>query len=641
MKCAGYRDDHFAACLSIFFMHVWVAAVTVYVGDDSPVLKLFLFGLVWGIQTFMVSWQLPFDTWIGNAAKVAVGLATLGHSAIMLSVQSGGTKTFYFYSLLFIFTCLCVLLLMRQKLPAWCPCSVPERGNTVKKVKVNDVPSPSPSPSPSLEESNNHPHVNVHESWTDSNLPFSPTREVVTPHTMSINAAKNVRIRFSSESPVSTPKHTVSFHADRLRTLDPHVAQRVIIEEAKLHAAEEIENNFRLQQAARLTCSRLPNSMLSVLGTLFAAVAPPASTNPIPAEPLPGMPTDGDASNAPSSNSDSTSIPDQPHVTDAVLRRILQLAAEEFDESCEVFLQPVAASDASTQDTADSSLALLLTSDVAQPLLRSHVQTMQQQWNDLLESVSAITAGAAVPTLPYSIPGSPSTLLQMLRDTLSMELHVNSSIQSDVDTTPSFQCARELSLRSALIPLLQQLLHDAHAYTTLRNQVESRLRIQRDARESAESKSLAATLRFDKAIEIVQSQQHQPHTAEVSSAAASTPRTAPVSSIHIGMRTPLGSPTSRGSTGSAVATNKHSTISSGLIAPVALHVSQPLNMSNPPPAGSMRPNSGRLSLTPIPFGAPKVPVQIDPTGAATPPPTNHSRLNLLRPASLQKVNTQQ
>jgi hypothetical protein len=73
----SYRPSHFAMCMLVFFVQACVAAVTVFVADDSPLLKLFLFGLLWGGQTLITAIQLPFNDWATNARKIMFGLASL------------------------------------------------------------------------------------------------------------------------------------------------------------------------------------------------------------------------------------------------------------------------------------------------------------------------------------------------------------------------------------------------------------------------------------------------------------------------------------------------------------------------------------------------------------------------------------
>jgi hypothetical protein len=74
----GLRPSHFLFSLSAFAMHAWVAFVTVFAADDgAAALQLFLFGLMWAAHTLAVALQLPFDSWITNVGKVAIGLATL------------------------------------------------------------------------------------------------------------------------------------------------------------------------------------------------------------------------------------------------------------------------------------------------------------------------------------------------------------------------------------------------------------------------------------------------------------------------------------------------------------------------------------------------------------------------------------
>ena len=73
----SYRPSHFATCMLVFVVQVCVAAITVFVADDSPLLKLFLFGMLWGGQTLLFAIQLPFEQWAVNVRKVLFGLLSL------------------------------------------------------------------------------------------------------------------------------------------------------------------------------------------------------------------------------------------------------------------------------------------------------------------------------------------------------------------------------------------------------------------------------------------------------------------------------------------------------------------------------------------------------------------------------------
>ena len=73
----SYRPSHFATCMLAFFVQVCVAAITVFVSDDSPLLKLFLFGLLWGGQTLLFAIELPFEAYPVNVRKVLFGLVSL------------------------------------------------------------------------------------------------------------------------------------------------------------------------------------------------------------------------------------------------------------------------------------------------------------------------------------------------------------------------------------------------------------------------------------------------------------------------------------------------------------------------------------------------------------------------------------
>ena len=113
------RLSHFAFGLATFALHVWVAAVTVFVSDADPLLKLFLFGLAWAALTVATAVQLPYASLHDNARKVAIGMATLAHSAILLAAQSGGPRSAYLFLLLALFVLLVLALLFRRQIPLW------------------------------------------------------------------------------------------------------------------------------------------------------------------------------------------------------------------------------------------------------------------------------------------------------------------------------------------------------------------------------------------------------------------------------------------------------------------------------------------------------------------------------------------
>jgi hypothetical protein len=100
-----YRSSAFVTvCSTVFLVQLSVAIVTVFVDEArQKQQQLFLFGLVWTGQTLAVITLLPFHTFFANVRSVLLGLGTLAHSALLLGVQSGGTKSPYFYLLLLLF----------------------------------------------------------------------------------------------------------------------------------------------------------------------------------------------------------------------------------------------------------------------------------------------------------------------------------------------------------------------------------------------------------------------------------------------------------------------------------------------------------------------------------------------------------
>jgi hypothetical protein len=112
----GLRPTAFITSLLFFFISCWCAIVTVFFDNDSN-LKLFLFALMWITQTMIIAVQLPYEALIENSKKIVVGLATLAHSTLLLAIQSDGTKSQFFYTIMAIFAVLVIFLLFRRKIP--------------------------------------------------------------------------------------------------------------------------------------------------------------------------------------------------------------------------------------------------------------------------------------------------------------------------------------------------------------------------------------------------------------------------------------------------------------------------------------------------------------------------------------------
>jgi hypothetical protein len=113
------RESSFAFGLSTFALHAWVALVTVFVSDSDPLLKLFLFGLAWTALTLATAAELPYEALSDNARKVAIGVATLAHSTLLLAVQTGGRRSAFFFLLLALLVLLVLSLLFRRQIPLW------------------------------------------------------------------------------------------------------------------------------------------------------------------------------------------------------------------------------------------------------------------------------------------------------------------------------------------------------------------------------------------------------------------------------------------------------------------------------------------------------------------------------------------
>ena len=116
----GLRTSYFYVALLFFGASLWIAAVTVFVdsgGDSESTQKLFLFAVMWCLQTFIIAFCLPYEHWRENFHKVLIGLASLGHSVLLLAVQTNGTQSTFFYAILGIFALLMGFLIFRKYLP--------------------------------------------------------------------------------------------------------------------------------------------------------------------------------------------------------------------------------------------------------------------------------------------------------------------------------------------------------------------------------------------------------------------------------------------------------------------------------------------------------------------------------------------
>jgi len=204
-------------------------------------------------------------------------------------------------------------------------------------------------------------------------------------------------------------------------------------------------------------------------------------------------------------------------LTDVVLHRLLQRASEEFDEACEAFLHATPPSGSTARDTSPGlpPLAKSLPIDPAQGLLRAHVQASRKVWADLMASIDPAVAlgSAAAPTGAVPAPDALliSTLLESLHKenvaavtTLASTPGVTAPIAlpSDSESAAALQCVRELALRPAMLPLLQQLYDDAQEHVRLLSQIEERLQQQRGARDVHSAQ--AAAQRRARALEVVE-----------------------------------------------------------------------------------------------------------------------------------------
>jgi len=112
----SFRPAWFFGCVGVLLLSCALAAVGVFVGQDTPLLQFFLYGLLWTLQLFLIALYLPYDSLKRNVQNVGVGFATLAHSAIFLGVQRGGVASEYMIALLALFALVLAVLLFREKL---------------------------------------------------------------------------------------------------------------------------------------------------------------------------------------------------------------------------------------------------------------------------------------------------------------------------------------------------------------------------------------------------------------------------------------------------------------------------------------------------------------------------------------------
>jgi hypothetical protein len=118
----SYRDATYATGPLLLLSSCGVACITVFAAPPSDGeaeasrRSLFLFGMLWTIQTGLTAHYLPYHSLMSNGKEVALGLAALAHTILMLGLQSGGTGSAYLVGLLVVFGCLSIAVFLRQ---AW------------------------------------------------------------------------------------------------------------------------------------------------------------------------------------------------------------------------------------------------------------------------------------------------------------------------------------------------------------------------------------------------------------------------------------------------------------------------------------------------------------------------------------------
>jgi hypothetical protein len=118
----SYREATFVTGPLLLLYSCCVAVVTVFTdpssdGDEnSSRLRLFLFGLLWTVQTLLTAHYLPYHSLLSNGKQVALGLAALAHTILMLGLQSGAGDSVYFIGLLILFAVVTAAVFLRR---AW------------------------------------------------------------------------------------------------------------------------------------------------------------------------------------------------------------------------------------------------------------------------------------------------------------------------------------------------------------------------------------------------------------------------------------------------------------------------------------------------------------------------------------------
>jgi len=118
---AAFRPAWFFGCVGVLLLSCALAAIGVFVGQDTPLLQFFLYDLLWTFQLVLIALYLPYDSLKRNVQNVGVGFATLAHSAIFLGVQRGGVASGYMIALLALFALVLAVLLFREKLASNVP----------------------------------------------------------------------------------------------------------------------------------------------------------------------------------------------------------------------------------------------------------------------------------------------------------------------------------------------------------------------------------------------------------------------------------------------------------------------------------------------------------------------------------------
>jgi hypothetical protein len=97
----NFSKKYFYGALLIYVLNCFLNLVQVQL-QTYPAIMLFLFGLGWSVTTGLIIATFPYDTRLKNVRSMALGIASLTHSTVLLAsnVGFGGADSGYLYALL-------------------------------------------------------------------------------------------------------------------------------------------------------------------------------------------------------------------------------------------------------------------------------------------------------------------------------------------------------------------------------------------------------------------------------------------------------------------------------------------------------------------------------------------------------------